>query len=98
MDKVRLSDIISVKDILVLEDNQSCIKSISNQGTNSRLKHIDIKIKQLRQTIKDNGIQISYVPSSEQIADIMTKILPAPRQKSMCKSIGLMYRDGVVLK
>lgn len=71
-----VSEISSVKNVCIFEDNQSCIKSIVNENSSGRLKHIDIKLKFARNIVKENDINIAYVESRVQIADMLTKALP----------------------
>jgi hypothetical protein len=71
-----VTEISSVTNVCVFEDNQSCIKSIVNENSSGRLKHIDIKLKFIRNIVKENDVKIEYVQSGLQIADILTKALP----------------------
>lgn len=43
--------------------------------THSRTKHIDVNYHYLREKAKDGAIQLSYVATSEQFVDILTKPL-----------------------
>lgn len=56
-------------------DNQSAIKLIKNGVTNKRSKHIDVKYHFVHELIRDKVINISYCPTNDQIADILTKPL-----------------------
>ena len=69
-------EISNVKNLVVFEDNQSCIKCVTNENNFGRLKHIDIKLKFLRHTISTNDIKIKYISTDVQIADMLTKSLP----------------------
>ena len=62
-------------DIPVYEDNQACIHALKSWDV-KRLKHIDIKYNFVKDLYHKKVIDISYVPSTEQTADIMTKGLP----------------------
>lgn len=66
--------------IMIYEDNQSSIK-IANTLKTKRSKYIDVKHHFVRECINNNKIMISYVSTSEQIADIFTKSLPACKMK-----------------
>lgn len=69
-------EIVNIKDLVIFEDNQSCIKCISNESNYGRMKHIDIKLKFVRDAVKENNVKIEYVPTNVQIADLFTKALP----------------------
>ena len=43
---------------------------------NKRTKHIDIRFHWIRQLVKDKLIELFYVPTADNVADIMTKALP----------------------
>jgi hypothetical protein len=58
-------------------DNQSAIKLINNPVFHKKSKHIDVKFNFIREKVQQKLIVIKYVPSSEQLADIFTKALPA---------------------
>lgn len=78
-----LSEILdqNVFPVSIYEDNQSCIK-MSNTLETKRSKHIDVKHHFVRQCVNDNKIKLFYVPTSDQIADIFTKPLAAPKFKN----------------
>ena len=65
--------------INVFEDNQSAIKAILNDKVNGRLKHLDIKLKYVRNCIKSLNINLEYICTNKQVADLFTKSLPKPR-------------------
>lgn len=56
-------------------DNQSAIQLIKNGIVNRRSKHIDVRFHFINEKYKEGIIQLSYCPSSEQVADMFTKIL-----------------------
>ncbi len=57
-------------------DNQSAIKLIKNPVYHKRTKHIDVKYHFIREKYQDKTVNIEYVNSNEQLADIFTKALP----------------------
>lgn len=61
------------KPITIYEDNQSCIKVAEEPREHKRMKHVAVKYDFIRDTIKRELIQLSYIPTGEQTADIMTK-------------------------
>jgi len=56
-------------------DNQSAIKLIKNPEFHKRSKHIDIRYHFIREKFMSKVINIEYVTSKDQIADILTKTL-----------------------
>ena len=56
-------------------DNQSCIKLSSNPVFHDRSKHIDIRYHHIRDCVQRRIMMLSYVPTEDQDADILTKAL-----------------------
>lgn len=53
-------------------ENQSAIALASNPKYHSGTKHIELDIHFLREKVANKCLQIQYVPSSDQTADILT--------------------------
>lgn len=60
----------------IFEDNQSCIKMVEQEKFQMRSKHIDTKAHHVKDLIDKGKILITYVPSEDNIADLLTKPLP----------------------
>jgi hypothetical protein len=60
-------------------DNQSAIALAKDNKFHQRSKHISIRYHFIRDTVRDNEISIHYVPTADNIADILTKPLPRPQ-------------------
>ncbi|OQR85104.1 retrovirus-related Pol polyprotein from transposon TNT 1-94 [Achlya hypogyna] len=58
-------------------DNQSALKSMGNQTTTNRSKHIDIRYNYVREAIQNGNITTHYCKSDEMPADGLTKVLSA---------------------
>ena len=54
-------------------DNQGTIALAKNPVHHNRSKHIDIKFHYIRECVRNKKIQLLYIPSESNIADIMTK-------------------------
>ena len=54
-------------------DNQSCIKMTTNPMFHDMLKHIEIKYHYIRDMVHRRFIKVQYVPSEEQVVDILEK-------------------------
>ena len=68
-------------------DNLPAIQSIGNDSARSRTKHLDIQMKFCGEVVKAGKIQIKYVKTDSNLADILTKPLPAPRVKELRANI-----------
>ena len=56
-------------------DNKSAIALASNDKHHQRTKHINVRHHFIRQLVEEGTILLSWVPSEEQLADILTKPL-----------------------
>lgn len=63
----------------LLVDNQSTIKLIRNPEFHKRTKHIDIKFHFIREKVENDELDVAYVCSEYQLADLLTKALPRNR-------------------
>eukprot|EP00253_Pinus_taeda_P010734 PITA_10734 len=59
----------------IMCDNQSCIKLSENPMFHDRSKHIDSLCHFVRDCVQQGVVQLSYTPTGEQVADILTKAL-----------------------
>lgn len=90
--KQLLSDIgeFNQKSVCLNLDNQSAISVIKNTNFHKRCKHIDIKFHFIKEKYYDKIIELNYVCSDEQYADIFTKPL--------CKIKFCYLRDKIGVK
>ena len=56
-------------------DNRSAIAMGSGLQSSSRTKHIEIRLHYTRHLVREGSIQLKWIQSSDNIADIMTKPL-----------------------
>lgn len=64
---------IIIDKITFFEDNQGCIAILKNPENNKRVKHIDIKYNFVCENIEKKIIEIKYLETVLQEADILTK-------------------------
>jgi hypothetical protein len=65
------------KPYLLLTDSQSALSMIKNRVINARSKHIRVKFHFLREHHDQSRFILEYVPSADNLADFLTKALPA---------------------
>jgi hypothetical protein len=70
---------MDVNNIVIHDDSQSAIKLIQNDIYHQRTKHIDIRHHYIRDHIVNEDIQLKYIPTTKQIADILTKSARTPQ-------------------
>ena len=68
-----LKENITVQPVQLFGDNQGSIAMISNPVKHSRSKHIDIKYHFIRDSVSNGTVNVSYVSTNDNIADVMTK-------------------------
>uniref|UniRef100_A0AAV1UT40 Integrase catalytic domain-containing protein n=1 Tax=Peronospora matthiolae TaxID=2874970 RepID=A0AAV1UT40_9STRA len=76
-------------ELIIHEDNRSCIKMTKNPVNHGRAKHIDIKYHHIRDEVKRGEVKLKYCETAVMLADIMTKGLHGPRHKEMTTALGI---------
>ena len=69
-------------------DNQATLHINSNPGFHERTKHIEIDCHFIREKIISGDIEIEFVNSNNQLANIFTKPLREPRIDYICNKLG----------
>ncbi|XP_061505704.1 uncharacterized protein LOC133392003 [Anopheles gambiae] len=59
--------------VVYYEDNQSTIRVVEEERDTARLKHVDVRHRFIREEIQRGRVAVRYVPTGEQVADMMTK-------------------------
>ena len=83
-----LKDQVKDNQLMIYEDNQSCIKMTKNPVNHGRTKHIDIRYHFLRDQVKKGQVKIAYKETKEMLADILTNGLQGPLHQEKMKNIG----------
>lgn len=72
------------------EDNQSTIRIAEDERDAGRMKHVDVKHRFVRELIQQGQVALRYKSTNDQLADVMTKGLPAGVFQKHRASLGLM--------
>jgi hypothetical protein len=64
-------------------DNKGLLEKLKNFGSNSKTKHLDIKIKNLRDKFKKKEINVQLITSEAMLADSLTKAAPLSSVKKL---------------
>jgi hypothetical protein len=59
--------------VTLYQDNQSTIALLKNESSKGRSKHFDVKLKAVTSALIQRQFDIEYLPSSDMIADLLTK-------------------------
>ncbi|XP_057756497.1 uncharacterized mitochondrial protein AtMg00810-like [Arachis stenosperma] len=79
---------IEVHSAMVFCDNISAIQMSTNPTLHERSKHIKIDYHFIREKVASGIIKLVHVPSKHQLADILTKALPAPQFQYLMAKLG----------
>lgn len=66
---------LNISNTILLIDNQSALKQIESFENSKRSKHVDIKAHFIKDIVAKGLIKLSFVSTSENVADIFTKSL-----------------------
>jgi hypothetical protein len=68
--------------VTLYSDNQSAAKLATNPVFHKRSKHVDIRYHYIRETVDNDVIELSYMPTEQMTADVFTKALPYYKHQS----------------
>ncbi len=73
----------------LLIDNQSAITLAENPIFHARTKHIDVRHHWVREKVEDGNVELEYIPTADQTADIFTKPLDSVKFEKFRDDLGL---------
>ena len=73
----------------ILCDNTSAISLSKNPVQHSRTKHIEVRHHFIRDHVASGNLEISFIDTNGQLADIFTKALPEERFTSLRRELGM---------
>ncbi|GKC46328.1 hypothetical protein Tco_1064050 [Tanacetum coccineum] len=79
-------------------DNKSAIAICCNNVWHSRSKHIDIRYHFIREQVKNGVVELYFVTTDYQLADIFTKALPRERFEFLLLRLGMKSMTPKTLK
>ena len=71
-------------------DNTSAIAITQNPIQHSRTKHIDIRYHFIREHVMNGIVELHFVPSEKQLADIFTKPLDESTFSRLVSELGML--------
>jgi len=88
--KKLLCDYGFTQDTMVIHyDNTSAINISKNPVQHSRTKHIDIRHHFIHDLVESSEVAFMFIPTENQLVDILTKPLDGIRFESLRKAIGI---------
>ena len=81
--------LVSVRPVMLMEDNQAAIAIARNPMAHARTKHIDIRFHYVREALQNGAIDVHYCPTSEMLADLLTKSLSKGQFETLRSAMGM---------
>jgi len=75
-------------DVKLFCDNVGAQKLVANPVFHSRTKHIDIRHHFVREAVKNHCINLTYTPTEDMGADVLTKGLSGPKHRACLDLLG----------
>lgn len=87
---------VDIVNYTLFVDNMSALRLIKNPEFHQRSKHIDVKYHFIRDLYDKGEIDVQYIKSEEQTADVLTKALPKPRLEYLRFKLGLTSKYDII--
>ena len=68
-------------------DNKGSLCLAKNPQDHQKSKHIEVRYFFIRQKVEEGRVQVHYVNTVEQLADLLTKALPAPQHMKLTLTV-----------
>jgi hypothetical protein len=84
-------EITNVNEVPILQvDNDAAIKLAQDLTLHGRTKYIGRRHFFIRKKVEEGKINVKYVPTQDQVTDVMTKPLSKEQLKMFCERMGLI--------
>lgn len=83
-------EVTNLKPVKLLCDNQCAISIGKNPFLHERTKHIELDCQFTREKVMEGLIELSYLPTQEQLADLFTKALPSSQHLHLSSKLGMV--------
>lgn len=78
---------LNVGSSVIYVDNQAALKLAASSGNYNRIKHIDLKYHFIKDLVSGNFINLCYVNTNDNLADMFTKVIPKCKLDSAMKNL-----------
>ncbi|KAJ9545350.1 hypothetical protein OSB04_025057 [Centaurea solstitialis] len=84
---------IQLSKIPIYCDNTSAIAIANNPVLHSKTKHIEVRYHFIRDHVMNGDIELHFVPTEYQLADLFTKPLDVTRFNMLISELGMLNPD-----
>ena len=77
----------------LLCDNSATVLLCGDQAFHNRVKHLDVRYHWIQERVEAEELIVGQIASSGNVADILTKALPAPCFMSLRGCLGVRQRE-----
>ncbi|KAJ9556600.1 hypothetical protein OSB04_011214 [Centaurea solstitialis] len=84
---------IQLSKIRIYCDNTSAIAIANNPVLHSKTKHIEVRYHFIRDHVMNGDIELHFVPTEYQLADLFTKPLDVTRFNMLISELGMLNPD-----
>ena len=84
-----------MKKIPLYCDSESAIRICHNPVQHSKTKHIALRYHFIKDHVEDGNVEIHFVWTTDQLADIFTKALPEASFNKILHRLGMMESESV---
>lgn len=73
----------------LIVDNKSAIAVLKNHVFHNRSKHIETKFHFIRTCLEEKKMELDFISSENQLADLLTKSLGRLKFEELCQRLGI---------
>jgi hypothetical protein len=81
---------LEMEAIVILCDNQCCIKMMENPVFHDKTKYIEIQYHYIHDMVQRGVVKLQYVGTNEQVADVLTKPLSRVKFEYFRNKLGVV--------